>query len=867
MDIKKIIFVWVLLFTSSIALSEEQLDSLEENEKLDSLLDYAVIKKDNPFIPFSFKNEPITNIVNILARYKQINILEPIDERYRKLTVSFENDEYLTLDDAWNFLQTFLKLGGYALTLRGDQYSIVQRDPSRQVLQKEVLPLYINVEPDELPFTDAPIRAMFFLENLALGQPTTAGGGGPADDIVSQILKDILSPGSIPIIDAETKSIVLTDNANLISSAMKIIYALDRSGVRESVEIVPLYNTSAGIVSLFLTTGLGISGATGPQQPGYLSRTQRAEGHPYFSPNTAIVPDNRSNSLILLGREANVDRLKQFIEEYIDVPPDKGESILHTYDLQYLESKQTQIILTEVLAAPGAPPAAVASGQSEAATIPVGPERYFQNPVIIAEEYAQVTQADTIGTGITGLPGYQNILRGDVQEFRPYQGGNKLIIAALRHDWERIEELLKKIDQPTEQVIIEALVVDCQFSDDRFLRGAIRNPQAMGLQEGQSFQSQNLPVIPSTGSPNPNALVYEGGADTATPGTDLSVDLLKSLAQSSDNTLASFAGPGTLFISFDDPFKSGIWGLIEIFKDNQDFKILQHPHVVTASNRTAFIGFAENRRAIGSVGYGAGGALTTPVVNFTAQLALSVTPRTSSADRVNLTVAIENSDFPNNNPAVTPGEATNFFDTRVRALGTNINMSNNQAVALGGLINTSTTNSETQTPFLARIPFFGTFFRGSSKSERKTSLVIFLSARVVRPRGMSHTKQFTDEKLSRVLYHLDDYDLFTSLQDPITRFFFKKEYDEKHAINDFLLETQQKMLDPNTYSHEPCNDAKMAGKIEFIERTSAGGVKYQQEFEQIKKDKLDQLKEEKLKEMLARENNPLLRDKTDNEVF
>ena len=168
-----------------------------------------------------------------------------------------------------------------------------------------------------------------------------------------------------------------------------------------------------------------------------------------------------------MGRQSAVERISDFVQDFMDITPEKGTSILHSYDLQYLNAKEFAEVLTRV----GQP---LMQAGPQAAVGPVGgPERYFQGVVVMAEEVKAVeikttTEEITLeakgGYTPTGL-GAQQIITG----------GNRLIVAALQDDWIKLRDLIETLDKPQPQVILEVLVIDVLGTKQHIVAGDIRN--------------------------------------------------------------------------------------------------------------------------------------------------------------------------------------------------------------------------------------------------------------------------------------------------------------------------------------------------------------------------------------------------------
>lgn len=803
-------------------------------------LDLEAVEQNSQKLAFSFQNTPLADIVNMVAAYKKINIILPADATFRSQRITYHNDQEVTVDVAWNLTLTFLDLAGYTVSIHAAVYTIVPT--ANNAYTKEVLPLYINVHPDKLPFSDQRIRAVFYLSNLVVPtapqQSTTFGvPQETATNPITAILNDMTAPGSAAF-DPGTNAIIITEKANTIATAMKVIFALDEAGVQETVEIVPLYNTTARTVADFFRNSIfGLGGQSGTSSF-YGTRPVRTQGTPYFAPTTHIVNDDRTNSLILLGRAEAINRIRDFIENVIDVPPETGKSVLHTLELNYLDAKDFAPRLRQIVTPVPTDPAEAAAqfGQSTQVTTATGPVRFFENPIIAYETYEQVVQPTPAGGDNQQQPQLQPLgssadgtsssgLTPLQQQQPPYLGGNRLIVAARNKDWELIKELVKKLDTPEDLLIANVLIMDIVKDTNKAIQSTIRNPSQAQFPPGVNFQAAHLPAAPT------DALVYDA---VFTPTSTLAVDLLQFLAQRTNNTLASNppTTPGSLLISINDPNGSGITEILQILRQSNDVKVLQQPYFVIKNNQQATIQFQDIRRDSGDPVAGPGGVTTIPQIDLTAQLQVQITPRISSDRRANLQVNVAIGEFTN---SAGSGDNTR----RERALQTNVNMSTDQVLALGGLTAVTKRLNATGTPLLSRIPIIKSFFSGTNYELVKSELLILINITIFRPYDILTGKNFTTEKLCNIEPQFPETCLFDNLRDPVTRFFFKEKVQQAELTNNYLDHAETEVtfrFNPNGRRlHKP--DEKPLKKTVTKRR------------KRVPKDKL--------KSIVAKEENPL----------
>ena len=144
--------------------------------------------------------------------------------------------------------------------------------------------------------------------------------------------------------DKSTNALIISDRADIIKAAMSIVNELDKGGVRDAIEVLPLYYTGADFVAdLFNNQQTGLlQKKTGDTK----SATQMASMFPKSSKVLAI---KRTNSLVIMGTVDALNTIREFIIKYIDHPLESGKSILHVYELQYLESSAFAPVLDNLL--------------------------------------------------------------------------------------------------------------------------------------------------------------------------------------------------------------------------------------------------------------------------------------------------------------------------------------------------------------------------------------------------------------------------------------------------------------------------------------------------------------------------------------
>jgi general secretion pathway protein D len=713
-----------------------------------------ITTEQEPTVSFNYENENLVTIINELAALKNLNVILPQGDALAT-TVTLHIEKKITLTQAWTILNTFLDVAGYFIVPQGSIIRIVKNGKD---ISREPMPTYIGVNPDDLPNNDQPIRYMYYLANIRIS--------AEPDNELNGILKDLLPDNVFIKGDSITNGLLLVAKANDIRAAMKIIIELDKINFQEKIDIIPLRHTSATIVAHLINEQLVKSENANP----YRLDTKKAKEIPYFSGFTKIIPEVRLNKLIILGRPQAVERLKDFIKKYIDVAPDSGESILHIYHLQYLDARAFAPVLERIVqGSENGGPSQASAGESAGG----GTERFFDK-VIVHTDYP--TEA-----------GSDNANASDKIQHYTYYGGNNLVVAARNDDWKQIKKLIEELDTPQRQVLIEILIADLTVEDTRILGAMMRMPDKVPLPDSIQFQAAQL-----NGPPIPSGLPTIPPAP-GTVQTTINSDLL-SQAYNSNNgapvladptpgtsTLANFALAGTTMLSLNDNDGNtwSIWELLQFFTNS---KILSHPHVVTRNNKTATVELGQTRwltdkvKDVASNYYG--GATTIQNKPITASLKVYITPRVSTSNTVNLQVLIDIDEF-------VPGSNTILL----RKLETNANIKSGGIFALGGLIRTTSSNTITQVPILGKIPILGWFFKSKNNDVVKNNLTVFISPTIIEPRLREGINEYTQDYVNVAKAETCG-NLFDSLKDPITHWFFTDTLDTAKAIDKFVAKDE-----------------------------------------------------------------------------
>jgi len=701
-----------------------------------------------------YVNEDIINIINYLASLLNKNIFLPQGAQALQIKITYHDDKPLSVEQAWELVVSFLNMAGYSVVEKQGAYHIIKT--SKEIV-REGLPVYIGNAIHTAPVTDEFIIYVHYFSNMKVGQEETSE--------IQNIVKGLLPDDAKYSIDQNKNALVLAARTRDILKLVELFEQLDTVGFKEKFEFIKLNHATARVVAdLFNDSIL--------QQPQDVNRyrldTRKKNESHFFSAKTRIIAYEPANALIVIGQEQAIERLKDFIERYIDTPLDSGNSVLHVYSLQYLDAREFAPVLEKIVKSNDIGSSGQARGDGKK---PTGPERFFDEVRIATDKPEDAKEAT-------------------------YSGNNNLIIAARSDDWVHIKKIIEDLDTPKPQVFLEILIADLTIEDSRLLGALTRNPAKVPLMDMINIQSAQLApgviVDTTTGGTPPRTIPVTIAGDLAQPtlpGTNPA-----NIKQSTviAPTYADMAH-GSTAISLNDN-DGNTWSILQMLQLFSHSKILSHPHIVATDGKKAYMKIGQERLVPGDITGSIGSNTVQKYEKYTADLTITITPRISSAETVNLNVIIDIEDF-------LAASSDPNAPKNTRKVHTNANVDNESILTLGGLVTTTTLEGLSETPGLADVPILGWFFKEKNNEIIKNNLTIFISPTIIQPRLVKGVGKHTQDYLYIAERYADESTLFGALKDPITRVFFGNDDSYDRMMNGFMGPDQ--FISPDAILPEP----------------------------------------------------------------
>jgi type IV pilus assembly protein PilQ len=304
---------------------------------------------------------------------------------------------------------------------------------------------------------------------------------------------------------------------------------------------------------------------------------------------------------------------------------------------------------------------------------------------------------------------------------------NILIVSDTPARLEEVRKLLRQLDTPIRQVMIEARIV---VASDKFSKQlGVR----FGAQTGFTFGNRRY-AMGQGGSLSTQPVVHlEGDKIVRDTRTQTPFELASGLASAgySDSPQLNVNLPvvnaaGQLALTLINLGSGNLINLeLSALEADTRGKVISSPRVVTADNQKAHIEQGTE------IPYVTPGSANTPatVAFKKAVLRLEVTPQITPDNRIIMTVEVRKD---NVGQYVDLGGGFRVPSIDTRNVTTQIHINNGDTAVIGGIFEEAITNDVTKVPLLGDIPFLGYLFKTTGRNSEKQELLIFLTPRVVK---------------------------------------------------------------------------------------------------------------------------------------
>jgi type II secretion system protein D len=321
----------------------------------------------------------------------------------------------------------------------------------------------------------------------------------------------------------------------------------------------------------------------------------------------------------------------------------------------------------------------------------LGEMPFFAPPILVQPEQA-AAGAEAYTPGVYG----QATITAD-------DNTNMILVSASPEQLDLIKQLLEKLDVMPPQVHIQAIVAEVALTRDNSL-----GVQFSGLQG-----LYNLLPFDQRDASNPR--LFEG-----TFGTNVGAVTKDSQGNPPLGLTGVILGP------------EGFQAVLNALTTDSHARILSTPSIFTANNQQGKIDVSSSRPFPRGVltSTATGGGISTSIEYQSVGITLTVTPRVTQGDMVQMDVVVTADEPGVSVPIGNKGEE--YPSINKREADATVNIKDGHTVIMGGLMRDTITRSASRVPILGDLPVIGSLFSRTTSKREKSELLVFLTPRVVR---------------------------------------------------------------------------------------------------------------------------------------
>ncbi len=848
----------------------------------------------------AFDAAPVDMVYKVYSEMVGKTIL--VDPATPKATITLKNESGQKLTDAeWlEAIEVVLEMNGIHLEPYGEKF--IRALPRKEV-RKEGIPLIMDQE-SKLKDDGKVVSMMIELKHISYEEAQKAlenfksasGNLMPIERINSILVTDTKQNINrmLEIVRSMDIATPVTENvfvrqiknaaANDIKTALEAIVQESQKELEKSGKTPQQQNQHQP-----RTTLLGLRRPGQPNQPAaaptptqVVSVSDADRG--MIRGKVLILADERSNKLIIVTQKSNMDFFDKVIEQLdVETTPD---TVVKVYRLKYAEAEEVSDMINDLIGNAASSKSSGGKNQNQAAKSGSGGNLTRSQPAAAARKPANQRKGEAKA----------GELSKDNTTVLADKRINGLVVMTNKELVPVVESIIESMDVKLSQVLIETCIIEVTLGDDlktgidwlqrgrekqtvnatdKYGRqlywvrhnetGEIVGRAAEGeqLRDGYSLtdvKATTSKLIRDTFVNNGHYSL--GGGGGAAAGT--LNNLVGSAAGVATNVavLSSLSPAGSGLNYFLKSDKLNLAAVIQASKTDSRAKYIASPIVMTVDNKEATIDATENRQFLTgwtaqSSSYSGGGQ---PTPNYSAKdigIKLKITPKINPNGTVMLEVEEEYSQFVKDGQSMLIPQGENYISGTVdlaveRKLTADILLENSQTVVLGGLTETSMSESETGIPILKDIPWIGKWLFGTvSQSEARKELLIFMTPYVLDEGEAAQLEALRRKKALSDSRPWDDHGWSASnLADPVSKKEQMRRLKEEWAKQDEERQTKLAIEKMKVERARKLKELSQAEREVWLKMHKEELEEEQQE--ELEKKMLDEKSQEELKTLVEK---------------
>lgn len=608
--------------------------------------------KNEMYGTIDFPNAELKDIIMSISKLAKKNFI--LDRKIENRRITILSPEPVTKQEAYNAFLSALYMNDLTIVAEGKFLKVID---TKAALQSNVRVFMGEYAPN----TAEVITVLYPLKNLN------------ADDIQRYLTDLVPRTGRIAAYP-NTNTLVMTDTGFNIRRIIEIIKTIDIPGHEDQLENIPIrYASAKDIAQLIDEILTAQSGGTSSRRSSRNQEVKKTRGGGVI---TKIVPDERTNSLVVLANGRGIEELRNLVDA-LDSPNAAGGGNIHLY---YAKNAVAEELATTInsLISNSSSNNNTRNSNSRTSTLP----RNLRRTTVDRSD-------DDSGSGLK----FDGNLRVTADK-----ATNSLVVVSSASDFAALKKILEKLDIPRKQVFVEATILEMRNSDGHELDFGV-NFAAEGQLSVGGFQSSDRNI--SSFIQDPTSLT----------------GLLAGFQAGSEYTVGGVR-------------VRSVQGLIQALETNNQANVLHRPQILTSDNQQAEVKVTDTLATIvqSVTGSGEGAVRSENVERINVVTSLKITPQLrENSDLVKMQVE---QTVDNASRAQSPG-AGNQYDTTNRTTKTSVVVRDGQTVAIGGLQRTSTTDQRSRIPILGDLPIIGKLFGDTEFEEVKSTLMILLKPTII----------------------------------------------------------------------------------------------------------------------------------------
>jgi len=613
-------------------------------------------------VRIDFDDAPITVIIDAISKLTGKNFI--YDDRVRgKVTIISPSP--VTVKEAWAVFESVLKIKGF--TAIPGPAGVLKIVPVRDAKESNIETIRDGRESENRDQYVTRMIPLYYIDATA----------------ITNTLKPLISKDAAVVVYGPTNTIILTDTKANIRRILGILESLDIETHKQELAVIKILYADADTLGRQITDIYGGS-ATGGKSSASSARRDRSTRRSSSSKSTStvglqttqrdevrIITESRTNSLLVLASRSQIGEIRDLIHK-LDVPVVGGGKI-HVYYLKHADAQEMAKTLNGLVSGGGG---SGGGGRTGSASAP-----------------------QALRSVVTPLAEGQIRLSAD-------PATNSLVIQASKEAYETLIQVIEKLDIPRPQVLVEALIMEVDITNDFEL----------GFNFGYRILNNTID------------LNLSGQDAISTLASPLALLTKTTITTNDDGSESN----GQTFVA----------RMQAAARDNR-IKILSSPHILTSDNEEAEIIIGDNipivtSRVSSATGSNINGlASSVNVERRDIGVTLRVTPQISDGNTLRLQIFQEITEVNDALSATVAGDAeggtTNVgVALSNRRVQNTVVVADGQTVVIAGLIGEVTGTQENKVPFLGDIPVIGWLFKSTSETIRRTNLIIMLTPHIIR---------------------------------------------------------------------------------------------------------------------------------------